>query len=54
MLSKLEKGIGEARFKQLLCAVYTSNIDTTDKLVEKLCELTNQETRDYFVSLLKQ
>lgn len=54
MLSKLEKHIGELKFEQLLSAIHTSNIDTTDRLIEKLYEITNQETRDYLIDLLHQ
>ena len=52
MLFKLEKSIGESKFMQLLNEVHTSKIDTTDKFLKKLNEITNQETRDYFTKLL--
>lgn len=54
ILNELEKKIGRSKFEELLNIVYVSNVDTTEKLLDKLCELTNQEIKESFNMLLLQ
>lgn len=54
ILNELKKSIGELKFEKLLNTVYTSNTDTTEKFIDKLNEITNQEIGDFFIKLLIQ
>ncbi|MFL0267411.1 M1 family aminopeptidase [Candidatus Clostridium radicumherbarum] len=54
ILNELKKNIGELKFEKLLNIVHTSNTDTTEKFLDKLIEITNQEKGDYFINLLIQ
>lgn len=52
ILNELEKNIGKEKFEELLSEIYISNIDTTDKFLNKLLAITNKEVKENFNSLL--
>lgn len=52
VLNELKVNIGKEKFRTLLNEVYINNIDTTDKFLDKLCELTSKKTKDDFNMLL--
>jgi hypothetical protein len=49
---ELEKTIGKQKFEELLNKVYINNVDTTEKLLDKIKEITNQEVKEKFNMLL--
>lgn len=52
ILHKLEESIGRSKLEELLKAVHENNIDTTDKFLDKLKEVTSRKIRDKFNMLL--
>lgn len=54
ILSELEKDIGRDKFIEFLNKVHMDNIDTTEKLLNKLCEITSQDMKQKLISLLNQ
>lgn len=54
ILNELEKNIGKEKFEEFLNKIHTCNVDTTEKLLNKLYEITNQEVRESFNRLLLQ
>lgn len=52
ILNKLENNIGKENFKELLNKVYTRNVNSTDKFLEILATITNEEVKDTFNKLL--
>lgn len=52
LLYELEKIIGKEKFIELLNVTHTEDIDSTDKFLEKLGKVTNQEIEENFKKLL--
>lgn len=54
ILNELEKCIGKEKFEELLNEIHISKVDTTEKFLDKLYEITNQETKNKINMLLIQ